>query len=136
MLEFIAIGISLVSVFYAFLVWRSLRNIEIAVKRAFGEKALMLHSSRKAEKYQKQFLEQMLPQILSQVHPLGGLLSPFVRSFLENTDLKPSDVLGLVQAIQNIFSSFGKQSNLNKESSESKNLKDILGGEYGSEEKE
>jgi len=136
MLEFIAIGISLVSVFYAFLVWRSLRNIEIAVKRAFGEKALMMHANKKAEKYQKQILEQLLPQILSQVHPLGGLFTPFIRNLMENMDLKPSDVLGIIQAASGLMQSFTKKQNLKGDQTENKLLKSLLGGENGKETKE
>jgi len=133
MLEYVAIVISSLSVFYAFLVWRSLHRIEVAVRRAFGEKALIMHSSKKAEKFQKELLEQMLPQVLTQIHPLAGLLTPFIRNFMENTDLKPSDVLGLIQAAQNLFSTFKVQKNLNEEKSESKLLHQLFGVVNGKE---
>jgi len=136
MLEIIAIVLSSVSVFYAFLVWRSLHKIQVAVSRAFGEKALLMHAGKKAERFQKQLLEELLPQILSQIHPLGGLATPFIRSLMENMDLKPSDVLGIVQAIGELLSSFGKQQNLNKKSSENKILKSLFGGVNGEKEKE
>jgi len=136
MLEIIAIVLSSVSVLYAFFVWRSIHQIRVAVSRAFGEKALMMHSSRKAEKFQKQILEQMLPEFLSQIHPLGGLATPFVRSLMENLELKPSDVLGLIQAIGGLLSSFQKQQNLNGDQNESKLLKSLFGGVNGEKEKE
>jgi len=140
MLEYIALGVSLFSVFYAFLVWRSIHQIKVAVSRAFGEKALMMHAGKKAEKFQRQILEELLPQILSQIHPFGGLATPFVRSLMENMDLKPSDVLGIIKAIGGLMQSFTKKQNLNEDQTESKLLNLFSGlsrnGEKEKEEKE
>lgn len=121
-----AFFLSILSVFFAFFTWYNYNRILVAVKRAFSEKALMLHAKRKSPEVTK----QLIKQILAEIHPLGALASPFVDNIVDSLNLKPSDIIAIVDNLPKILGLFSKKQSLQSNVEQTENLNQNLQNKY------